>query len=186
MLHTEGDCERGGGGGGGGGRGGGNGGTGGAVPPEPKKPSNFWQCFNNMIDQTSLQNTLHAGNGFLASSFLSNTFGSLVQAAHNALQGNAGGTAASLWSAGGSYVVTPATKLVPDAVMVNPIASVQTTLSVNAVPVAEASATAFEVSAVPIGSLLQGAASGINYFNAPKLAYDFIATLGSAAACLGH
>jgi RHS repeat-associated protein len=159
----------------------------GGPPRQPARPP-FWQCFNYMADQTSLQQTLHAGNGFLASTFLSNTPGTVAQALHDAMQGNLWSALKNTWSAFSSNAVTAATKYVPNPVAITPVATIQAsaTLTVQGALVAESttSVTVVRVAPMlPLGTLVQSAANGINYFNIPKLTYDGVATIGSALAC---
>lgn len=45
----------------------------------PPQKQSYADCVKNLANVDSIQNLTHAGNGFLASAFLSNTFSSFIQ-----------------------------------------------------------------------------------------------------------
>jgi hypothetical protein len=160
------------------------------VTSNPDQSQSFWACFDDEVNRTSLQTISHLGNNFWARTFLSNTVGAVADIGHNLWQRNLGATAHSAWSAGSSSVILYRTKLVPNPVLITQVATINATATVTAggIPVAQASVTATVTRLspmLPVGTLLQGAASILEDVNAPKMAWDVGASVGSAIGCIG-
>ena|GEM_PF-2365626 len=160
-----------------GGEGGGGGGAGG---------HSFSACSNNLVNQTSLQTTFHAGDSFLASALLGNNVQSVVQGFQKLFKGNFLRAGRDFASAGASSLAGPAASLVPSPAAIESVTVTTLSVSTSASEVA-VSATQTTASVVtsytPLGELAQGAAGILDVLFVPKLTYDATAYALSAVAC---
>jgi hypothetical protein len=173
-------AERCGGGGGGGGnpRTGGGAQSGGSSPPQTQS---YADCVKDVANVDSIQNLTHAGNGFLASAFLSNTFSSFIQlgqditALHFFATGN--DLAQDALSNGLGPLAQNAARNIPNVAV--SAAAVSITASESGIQTAAMGVRA----TLPFGTLAQVGAGLLADVFTGKTIYDAGIALGASGVC---
>ncbi|HVB99835.1 MAG TPA: RHS repeat-associated core domain-containing protein, partial [Candidatus Dormibacteraeota bacterium] len=152
------------------------------LPPPPKPQSqSYADCVKNLANVDSIQNLTHAGNGFLASSFLSNTFSSFIQLSQDISAFPFGSTGNDIAQAALSNGLGPlaqnAAQNVPNVAV--SAAAVSITASENGIQATATSVTAI----LPFGTLAQAGAGLLADVFTGKIIYDAGIALGASAVC---
>lgn len=151
----------------------------GQVGSPPKQ--SYADCVKNLANVDSIQNLTHAGNGFLANAFLSNTFSSVIQLGQDisAFRFGASGNdiAQAALSNGLGPLAQNAARNVPNVVV--SATAVSVTASESGIQATATSLTA----TLRFGTLAKGGAGLLANVFTGKTIFDAGVALGAAGVC---
>ena len=153
------------------------------VPPGKPKPQkqSYADCVKDLANVGSIQNLTHAGNGFLSSAFLSNTFSSGIQLVQDlsslSLSASGNDIAQTALSNGAAPLSQTAARNIPNVAV--SVTAASATFSPTGVSVTQVSASA----ALPFGDVAQAGAKFLGNLANIKTIYDVGVALGAATVC---